>query len=113
VKSAVALPFYFVLFTFSVVPFPFTFVLFLPGSQHFAAVGEIELAYHPIRPAPAELRDTEQQGDGKAEYGVRLLEHLSEDLQCKLGRGFSISNLRNMRRFYLDNRIHQAPGELN
>ena len=35
----------------------------------------------------------EQQGDGKAEYGVRLLEHLSEDLQHKLGRGFSISNL--------------------
>ena len=55
----------------------------------------------------------EQQGDGKAEYGTRLLEHLSEDLQRKLGKGFSISNLRNMRRFYLDNRIHQAPGELN
>ncbi len=55
----------------------------------------------------------EQQGEGKAEYGVRLLEHLSEDLQHKLGSGFSKSNLRNMRRFYLDNRIHQAPGELN
>jgi len=55
----------------------------------------------------------EQQGDGKAEYGVRLLEHLSEDLQHKLGSGFSISNLRNMRRFYLDNRIHQPAGELN
>ena len=57
--------------------------------------------------------EQEQQGDGKAEYGVRLLEHLSEDLQHKLRSGFSISNLRNMRRFYLDNRIHQAPGELN
>ena len=55
----------------------------------------------------------EQQGDGKAEYGVRLLEHLSEDLQHKLGSGFSISNLRNMRRFYLDHRIRQAPAELN
>ena len=55
----------------------------------------------------------EQQGEGKAEYGVRLLEHLSEDLQHELGRGFSIRNLRKMRRFYLDNRIHQAPGELN
>jgi len=66
VKSAVLSLFYFVLFTFSVVLFPFTFVLFLPGSQDFAAGGEIELAYHPIRPAPAELRDTKQQGDGKA-----------------------------------------------
>jgi len=70
------------------------------------------LAYHRIRPTSAELRDTEQQGD-KAEYGVRLLEHLSEDLQRKLGSGFSISKLRNMRRFYLDNRIHQTSGELN
>ncbi|MBK5094035.1 MAG: hypothetical protein JJE48_11045, partial [Actinobacteria bacterium] len=34
-------------------------------------------------------------------------------LQHKLRSGFSIGNLRNMRRFYLDNRIHQAPGELN
>ena len=57
--------------------------LFLPGSQHFAAGGEIELAYHRIRQTSAELRDTEQQGDGKAGYGVRLL-HLSEDFQHKL-----------------------------
>jgi len=57
--------------------------------------------------------EQEQQGDGKAEYGHRLLEHLSEDLQHKLGSGFSKSNLRNMRRFYLNNRIHQPAGELN
>jgi len=37
-----------------------------------------------------------QQGDGKAEYGVRLLEHLLEDLQHKLGKGFSIRSLRNV-----------------
>ncbi len=57
--------------------------------------------------------EQEQQGEGKAEYGVRLLEHLSEDLQRKLGSGFSIRNLRNMRRFYLHHRIRQAPAELN
>ncbi len=57
--------------------------------------------------------EQEQQGDGKAEYGVRLLEHLSEDLQRKLGSGFSIRNLRNMRRFYVHHRIRQAPAELN
>ena len=55
----------------------------------------------------------EQQGDGKAEYGVQLLEHLSEDLQHKLGKGFSIRSLSNMRRFYLDNRIRQHAAELN
>ena len=47
--------------------------------------------------------EQEQQGDGKAGYGVRLLEHLSVDLSKKLGGGFSMCNLRNMRRFYLRN----------
>jgi hypothetical protein len=56
--------------------------------------------------------EQEQQGGGKAEYGVQLLEHLSEDLQQELGSGFSVTNLRNMRRFYLSNRIQQTSGEL-
>jgi len=34
-------------------------------------------------------------------------------LQRKLGSGFSIRNLRNMRRFYLRNRIQQPAAELN
>ena len=57
--------------------------------------------------------EQEQQGGGKAEYGVQLLEHLSEDLQEKLGSGLSVTNLRNMRRFYLSNRIQQPAAELN
>ncbi len=57
--------------------------------------------------------EQEQQGEGKAGYGVRLLEHLSEDLQHRLGSGFSIRNLRNMRRFYLNHRIRQPAAELN
>jgi hypothetical protein len=57
--------------------------------------------------------EQEQQGGGKAEYGVQLLEHLSEDLQEKLGSGFSATNLRNMRRFYLHNRIQQPAAELS
>jgi hypothetical protein len=57
--------------------------------------------------------EQEQQGGGKAQYGVQLLEHLSEDLQEKLGSGFSVTNLRKMRRFYLGNRIQQPAAELN
>ena len=57
--------------------------------------------------------EQEQQGGGKAEYGVQLLEHLSEDLQHELGSGFSIRSLSNMRRFYLNNRIRQHAAELN
>jgi hypothetical protein len=41
--------------------------------------------------------EQEQQGDGEAQYGGRLLEHLSGDLQKKLGSGFSVTNLRKMR----------------
>ena len=54
----------------------------------------------------------EQQGDGKAEYGVRLLEHLSEDLQRKLGSRFSKRNLYEMREFYLAYSILPAPAKL-
>ena len=72
----------------------------------------MESAYNLIRPTSAELRDTEQQS-GEAEYGVRLSEHLSENLQDKLGSGPSMCNLRNMCRFCLRSRIHQPAGELN
>ncbi|MCP4653095.1 MAG: hypothetical protein GY858_06920, partial [Candidatus Omnitrophica bacterium] len=39
-------------------------------------------------------------------------EDLSEDLTKKYGRGFSSSNLRNMRKFYTENPIRQPVGEL-
>ena len=48
--------------------------------------------------------EQEQQGDDTPEYGARLLERLSEDLQHKPGKGFPVRNLRKMRRFYLRNR---------
>jgi len=59
------------------------------------------------------LRDTEQQGDGKAEYGVRLLKHLSEDLQRKLGSGFPKRNPYRMRESCLAYSILPAPAKLN
>ena len=57
--------------------------------------------------------EQEQQGDDTPEYGARLLERLSEDLQHKLGKGFSVRNLRNMRRFYLSDRNRQTSADLN
>ena len=56
--------------------------------------------------------EQEQQGDDTPEYGVRLLARLSEDLQHKPGKGFSVRNLRKMRRFYLNNRNRPAPADL-
>jgi predicted nuclease of restriction endonuclease-like (RecB) superfamily len=45
--------------------------------------------------------ENEQDGKAKAEYGNRLLVELSKMLVSELGRGFSRSNLQNMRSFYL------------
>jgi len=43
----------------------------------------------------------EQQGQKRAKYGEALIERLALDLTAKLGRGFSRSNLWQMRDFYL------------
>lgn len=54
----------------------------------------------------------EQQGKLRAQYGAQLLERLSLDLNKRFGRGFSVINLRTMRRFYEywhDVRIRQTP----
>ncbi len=45
--------------------------------------------------------DEEQKGKTRAEYGKKILKGLSERLSKEFGRGFSVDNLENMRRFYL------------
>ncbi|MFK0572667.1 YhcG family protein [Endozoicomonas sp.] len=45
--------------------------------------------------------DFEQQGDHSAQYGKQLLEHLSVDLKQRYGKGFSRSNIYQMRQLYL------------
>ena len=44
----------------------------------------------------------EQKGKERAEYGKELLQKLSQDLNKRLGRGFSPDNLEAMRSFYLN-----------
>ena len=41
-----------------------------------------------------------QQGNERANYGETILEKLSEKLTDEFGKGFSIINLRSMRKFY-------------
>jgi predicted nuclease of restriction endonuclease-like (RecB) superfamily len=45
--------------------------------------------------------ESEQGGQERAFYGGSQLERLSQDLGERFGRGFSVDNLENMRRFYL------------
>lgn len=45
--------------------------------------------------------EEEQSGKDRAEYGKQILKGLSQDLTAEFGKGFSVVNLENMRKFYL------------
>jgi predicted nuclease of restriction endonuclease-like (RecB) superfamily len=51
----------------------------------------------------------EQGGEAKSEYGEKLLERLSSDLSTQYGRGFSRTNVAQMRAFYQAWEIVQTP----
>lgn len=55
----------------------------------------------------------EQKNNLRAQYGEALLEQISKYLTRKYGDGFSATNLRYMRRFYIAYPIQQAPAELD
>ncbi len=57
--------------------------------------------------------EEEQSGEMRAEYGAELVSHVSEILTKKYGAGFSVSNLRKMRQFYLLNQKHSISSELD
>jgi hypothetical protein len=48
-----------------------------------------------------QIVEFEQGGQAKAEYGAGLISRLAKDLTLRHGRGFSRSNLKGMRQFYL------------
>ena len=50
----------------------------------------------------------EQQGESRAAYGNQQLQHLSQQLTTRLGKGFDVTNLRNMRNFYLSFPIRET-----
>ena len=56
----------------------------------------------------------EQSGNKKAEYGAELLDRLSKDLTLEFGKGFSRSNLFQIRQFYLKfPKIQTLSGQLS
>lgn len=54
------------------------------------------------------LVEEEQGGEERAEYGKELLKGLSKVLTKEFGRGFSVTNLKQMRQFYLAYAIGQT-----
>jgi predicted nuclease of restriction endonuclease-like (RecB) superfamily len=58
--------------------------------------------------------EREQNGELKAQYGTRLLTELSKRLSNELGRGYSRSNLYNMRELYMQYpKIQTTSGKLS
>ena len=49
--------------------------------------------------------EQEQKGQDRATYGKAILNALSERLTAEFGKGFSLSNLKSMRQFYLQNQL--------
>lgn len=45
--------------------------------------------------------EEEQNGKGRAEYGQQLISYLSEKLSKEFGKGFSSTNIKQMRSFYI------------
>ncbi|TNH02332.1 DUF1016 domain-containing protein [Testudinibacter sp. TR-2022] len=52
--------------------------------------------------------EDEQQGEQRAQYGKHLLQAISQRLTDMFGKGFDVTNLRNMRLFYLAFPIRDA-----
>ncbi len=57
--------------------------------------------------------EEEQKGEKRAEYGKKILKGLSERLNKEFGRGFSVDNLENMRRFYLTYSISETVSRIS
>jgi len=45
--------------------------------------------------------EDEQQGNVRAKYGAKQLKYISDELTKEFGKGYDVSNLRRMRKFYL------------
>lgn len=52
--------------------------------------------------------EEEQKGEGRAEYGKQLLKDLSRTLTKEFGKGFSVTNIQQMRNFYITYRKQQT-----
>ena len=52
--------------------------------------------------------EEEQRGTERTRYGEYLLQKLARDLTKRFGKGFTETNLRYMRQFYLTYPIHHA-----
>ena len=65
--------------------------------------------YHEIG---GDIVNAEKSGEERSGYGKHFIPQLSKDLTAKYGKGFSETNIKYMRQFYLAYPNRQAPDEL-
>ena len=53
--------------------------------------------------------EEEQNGKVRAKYGKAIIKNLSDELTKEFGKGFSVDNLENMRKFYLTYSKSETP----
>jgi predicted nuclease of restriction endonuclease-like (RecB) superfamily len=88
----------------------------IAGARTTVARGVDLLQVHTNFEIDRRIVEEEQRGKGRAAYGEEIIKALAERLTTEFGRGFSLSNLKSMRQFYLQNhhRISQTPsGQFN
>lgn len=84
-------------------------------------VHEISLIYEHARQVLAQayweigkrIVEVEQANADRAEYGAEILQRLSQELGKKYGKGFSLTNLKKMRKFYDLHQKGSAPNQLS
>lgn len=93
----------------------------LPAESRFVQLlAEIGSIYEKARRGLAEaywnigkrVVEIEQDGDIHAHYGEGLLQRVSDELRAKYGKGFSVGNIQNMRRFFLAYPKYQTSDKL-
>ena len=55
--------------------------------------------------------EEEQNGNNTSEYGSNLIANLSKKLTAEFGKGFSTTNMKQMRSFYMCYQIRQTPSD--
>jgi predicted nuclease of restriction endonuclease-like (RecB) superfamily len=82
----------------------------IAGAQATVARGVNLVQVHTNFEVGRRIVEEEQRGQDRAAYGDEVIRALAERLTAEFGRGFSFSNLKSMRQFYLQNqyRIGQS-----
>lgn len=89
-------------------------IVYLARGKAYAAINAAQIEANWL--VGKRIVEREQQGAARAEYGKQLIKLVSAELTAEFGKGFSETNIKNFRRFYLEfpsNHISQAVPDIS